>query len=186
MRFLGGILLLETDRLHVRKVKEVDLDGLLQIFGDRQVMDECSPLIYTSERMSAWITNRLNEYESNGIGNYWLIQLRSTSEIVGIVGLPSKEVMGSHAREIRFITKRSYWRTGIATEASAAIRDFAFSKLALKTLISIIPPENLKAIGVVKKLGLKYKTDATICEKNHAIFEIENPNFSSLDSYAAV
>ena|GEM_PF-5166827 len=179
-------MLLETNKLQIRNVKEVDLDGLLQIFGDRQVMDECSPLIYTRERMSAWISNRLIEYESDGIGNYWLIQLRSTNEIVGIVGLPVKEIMGSRAREIRFIIKRSYWRTGIATEASAAMRDFAFSKLALKSLISIIPHQHLKAIGVVKKVGLKYKTDATICEKNHAIFEIENPKFSSLDSYAAV
>jgi RimJ/RimL family protein N-acetyltransferase len=46
-----------------------------------------------------------------------------------------------------------YEGQGIATEAAAAMRDWAFGARALPTIVSYIDPENLPSIRVAQRLG---------------------------------
>ncbi len=55
----------------------------------------------------------------------------------------SRESTGARSAEIGYLIHRPFWRQGIAFEAARAVRDFAFERLALPRIISLIRPENV-------------------------------------------
>ena len=68
--------------------------------------------------------------------------------VLDIVGLAQSDLaVVGHGRE--------YWGLGYATEAAAAVRDWALSHLDLKRLIALIYPANTQSIAVALKLGMK-------------------------------
>src|SRR4051812_10412098 len=53
---------------------------------------------------------------------------------------------GSHAQpELGWALSRAYWGRGYATEAAAAIRDWAFERPNFDRLVSLISPENVRS-----------------------------------------
>lgn len=80
-----------------------------------------------------------------------MIDLGATGECVGLVEI-------NHGP--RFPEKELGWQiyeghegNGYATEAAAALRDWAFGTLALSTLVSYIGTENFRSIAVAERLG---------------------------------
>ena len=48
---------------------------------------------------------------------------------------------------------RAYWGRGYATEAAAAIRNWAAERLKIDRLVSLISPENVRSQRVAERLG---------------------------------
>ena len=57
--------------------------------------------------------------------------------------------------EIGYLVHRRYWRQGYASEAAAAVRDYAFGVLEKNLVISLIRPINIPSQGVARKLGMQ-------------------------------
>jgi RimJ/RimL family protein N-acetyltransferase len=55
--------------------------------------------------------------------------------------------------EIGWTLGRPYWGRGYATEAAAAVRDFALGELGLRRLVSLIARGNEASVRVALKLG---------------------------------
>src|SRR5947208_8236304 len=61
---------------------------------------------------------------------------------------------GSHAQpELGWALSRAYWGRGYATEAAAAIRDWAFERPNIDRLVSLISPANVRSQRVAERLG---------------------------------
>jgi RimJ/RimL family protein N-acetyltransferase len=56
--------------------------------------------------------------------------------------------------EIGYDFRSDYWGQGLATEAAAAVRDFALDELGLPRVISLIRPENVASVRVSEKIGM--------------------------------
>ena len=61
---------------------------------------------------------------------------------------------GRHAQpELGWALIRAYWGHGYATEAAAAIRDWAREALSIDGLVSLISPDNIRSQRVAERLG---------------------------------
>jgi RimJ/RimL family protein N-acetyltransferase len=61
---------------------------------------------------------------------------------------------GSHAQpELGWALIRAHWGYGYATEAAAAIRDWAYEFRAIDRLVSLISPDNIRSKRVAERLG---------------------------------
>ena len=63
---------------------------------------------------------------------------------------------GTHAQpELGWALIRAHWGHGYATEAAAAIRDWAYDSRSIDTLVSLIPDNNLRSQRVAERLGAR-------------------------------
>lgn len=76
--------------------------------------------------------------------------------------------------ELSYRLARSYWGQGLGSEAAQACRDYAFTQLKLKRLISIIEPRNVASIRVAEKAGLILEQKLTLHDLPVLIYAIEH------------
>jgi ribosomal-protein-alanine N-acetyltransferase len=145
-------VVLETVRLRLRHFLADDLDGLASILTDAETMQYYARP-FTREETTQWIEQNLQRYADDGFGLFAVVS-KETGEFLGDCGPVRRLVDGRDEVEIGWQVKRSRWRQGIASEAGAACRDYAFGPLGLDRVISLIRPENIPSRGVAEKIGM--------------------------------
>jgi RimJ/RimL family protein N-acetyltransferase len=161
-------LVLETERLQLRNLVPADLDELTSILSDPETM-RYYPRPFTREECSEWITRNLERYEVDGFG-LLAIMLKGDDEFVGDCGPVRRFVDGRDEVEIGWQVKRARWRQGIASEAGAACRDYAFGPLGLTRVISLIRPENIPSRGVAEKIGMTIEKEIDYKGMAHYVY----------------
>ena len=120
---------LETARLVFREMSLADRDFVGSMLSDPEVMHH-----YPQEIVKAgaepWIERQLGRYRRDGHG-LWLVLDKVSGGAVGQVGLSMQDVNGVREPEVGYLIHRPFWRRGLATEAATAVRDHAFTRLAL-------------------------------------------------------
>lgn len=145
--------ILETSRLVLREMSQGDLDFVASMLADPEVM-RFYPKCFSREESKAWLRRQLDRYELHGYG-LWLAVDKTTGNPVGQVGLTAQKVEGVEEPEIGYLIHRSCWRRGLASEAAAGTRDYAFHVLDKPRVISLIRPQNLPSQGVARKIGMQ-------------------------------
>ena len=106
----------------------------------------------------------IGAWRTDGLGPFILETAAPDPEVVGQAGLmifdtrgwvPSTWAnAGSHAQpELGWALMRTHWRHGYATEAAAAIRDWAYESRSIDRLVSLISPDNIRSQRVAERLG---------------------------------
>jgi ribosomal-protein-alanine N-acetyltransferase len=145
---------LETARLILRPMAATDLDALLLIFTDPRVMAAFDSELFNREQMEHWLQRNLDHQSEFGYGLFSVI-LKDNGSLIGDCGLERMEVDGAVAAELGYDFLSAYWNRGLATEAAAAVRDYAFQVLKLPELISLIRVGNLASQRVAEKTGMR-------------------------------
>lgn len=143
---------LATERLVLRRLETADLDDLASILAD-PVMMQYYPAPFSRRKTREWIETNRARYRHDGFG-LWAMESKETGELLGDCGLVYQMVDGVREVEVGWHVARSHWRRGLATEAAAVCRDFAFGELGLDRIISLIRPENVPSRRVAEKLGM--------------------------------
>jgi ribosomal-protein-alanine N-acetyltransferase len=164
---------LETSRLLLRHMAPEDLDDLAAILTDAETMRYYARP-FTRDESRAWISNNIERYESDGFG-LWAIVLKESGEFVGDCGPVRRFVDGRDEVEIGWQVSRARWRQGIASEAGAACRDYAFGRLGLDRVISLIRPENIPSRGVAEKIGMTIEKKIDYKGFAHYVYVREQP-----------
>ena len=151
---------LETPRLRLRLMRESDLDDLLQIFGDPRVMASFDGAPFNRAQMSRWLQRNLDHQERYGYGLFSVI-LKANKLLIGNCGLEHMTVEGVHETELGYDFRSDYWNRGFATEAAAAVRDYAFQVCRLPRLISLIRVGNQASRRVSEKIGMHLVEEIT-------------------------
>lgn len=160
----------KTLRLGLRPLSLDDLDDLAEMLGDREALSHWGePLDRQGARH--WIERNLARYAADGYGRCAVVLL-GTGELVGDCGLISTTVEGTPEVELGWIVRRTHWGKGIATEAAAAWRDFAFEAIGLKRIVSMISPENVASRRVAEKLGMKVEREAVWGGSPHLMYSL--------------
>ncbi|HEY6307711.1 MAG TPA: GNAT family N-acetyltransferase [Candidatus Angelobacter sp.] len=139
----------ETERLLLRPHVIGDADALEAVLGDPVAM-EFYPAVLDRRGVEEWITRNVERYQRDGFGK-WAMVVKSTGEMGGSVGCVLQEVEGRNEIEVGYNVRRDLWGNGYATEAARACMDYAFGKLGVKRVISMIRPENVRSIRVAAK-----------------------------------
>lgn len=94
----------------------------------------------------------LGHWELRGYG-LWAVEEKRTGTFVGRIGLIYPE--GWPAIEVGWLIDRERWGEGFATEGGRAAMQFAFDRLNLTRISSVIRPQNAPSIRVAEKLGMQ-------------------------------
>jgi ribosomal-protein-alanine N-acetyltransferase len=149
---------LMTPRLELRALVFDDLDALASLLGDAAALTYWGPPLTRNESRS-WIERNLRRYENDGFGRCAIV-LRATGELVGDCGLIATLVEGRPEVELGWIVRRSHQGKGIATEAAAAWRDYAFDTMGLERIVSMVSEKNVASRRVAEKLGMTVEREA--------------------------
>jgi [ribosomal protein S5]-alanine N-acetyltransferase len=145
-------VILETPRLRLREFVPQDVDTLLAVLGDPVAM-QYYPAAFDRREVEEWIERNRSRYESDGYG-LWAMLLKDSGELIGDCGCFLRDVAGRDEIEIGYHVRRDLWGNGYATEAAQACMQYAFTKLGVDCVISLIRPENVQSIRVAEKNGL--------------------------------
>lgn len=157
---------LHTDRLRLRVPDVRDTDGLYALFADPDVMsglgkDPAS----THDEARAMIDDGIGGWRTDGLGPFVIETAAATDRrVVGQAGLMVFDTRGwtastfadagSHAQpELGWALIPAHWGNGYATEAAAAIRDWAYENRSIGRLVSLISPGNVRSERVAQRLG---------------------------------
>jgi RimJ/RimL family protein N-acetyltransferase len=162
--------ILETTRVVLREFTPGDIDALALVISDAETMRfALSP--YDRAGVEAWITRNINRYAKDGHG-LWAMILKETGELIGDCGPTIQEVDGAREVEIGYHLRRDYWGKGLATEAACACRNFAFQRLAVDHVISLVRPENLPSRRVAERVGMKVWKETVWRNLPHLIYRL--------------
>jgi ribosomal-protein-alanine N-acetyltransferase len=157
MPAFGPQPVLETARLRLRPYEAGDIEPMAAMFGDPEVR----AFTYLGTLDRAQTGKVLDEYvgylAEHGYGMLAILD-RETGAYCGEVGLFTSP-MGPLA--LRYALNRGAWGRGLATEASAAVIDDTFGRLGLEKLFAGVKDVNVASVGVVRKLGFVYESEAT-------------------------
>jgi RimJ/RimL family protein N-acetyltransferase len=156
---------LDTHRLCLRTPTSRDAESLYDLFADPEVMHGLNKLpISAIEEARAMIEQAVRSWRTDGLGPFVIETAATDRQVVGQAGLmifdtrgwtPSTWAnAGSHAQpELGWALIRAHWGHGYATEAAAAIRDWAYEFRAIDRLVSLISPHNIRSQRVAQRLG---------------------------------
>lgn len=138
---------LETSRLVLRKPVPADSAAIIAAVGDWEVAKNLSlvPHPYGAADAQFFLDHLV---PADWV---WAVTRGGDDELLGVVGL-SPAADGTSA-ELGYWLGRSHWGQGIATEAAAAVIDFAFGTQGFARLTSGFFEDNPASGRVLAKLG---------------------------------
>lgn len=163
-------MVLETERLYLRKMTQKDYAPLCKILQDEDVMYAYAHA-FSDEEAQKWLENQLRRYKEDGFG-LWAVILKATDEMIGQCGLTMQDYNGGRVLEIGYLFQKAFWHKGYATEAASACKDYAFDVLKAPEVFSIIRDSNIASQNVAKRNGM------SICgEFTKHYYGIDMPHF---------
>jgi len=153
-----------TARLRLRTPARRDAEALYDLFADVEIMRGLGKEpVSAVEHARAMIDEAIGGWRTDGLGPFTL-ETATDRRVVGQAGLmifdtrgwtPSTWAQaGSHAQpELGWALMRAYWGHGYATEAAAAVRDWAHECRPIHRLVSLISSDNVESQRVAERLG---------------------------------
>ena len=154
---------IETERLVLEPLNISRLEDFVALTGHPDTMRYWTaggP--YTrdvAERNFAASLTRLREY---GFGRRWVVAKEDRAGL----GFTDTKYFGQSCDdvspdevEIGWMIAPSAWGHGYATEAGTAVRDEAFERLNLESIVAVHHPENTASRRVMEKLGMTFERD---------------------------
>lgn len=146
-------MIIETERLILRKMDNGDYSALCKILQDEDVMYAYEHA-FSDDEVDEWLKKQLVRYETDGIG-LWAVALKENGEVIGQCGLTKQLWWGENIVEVGYLFRKDFWHKGYATEAAVACKDYAFNRLGEKRVYSIIRDLNLPSRRVALRNGMK-------------------------------
>lgn len=162
---------LETERLRLRRYRPDDLDDLYAMFSDSEHM-RWYPAPFDIEITQAWLDRQIAAYGTRGYA-LWIVEDRASGAFLGTAGPTLQTVEEVDEVEIGWHTRPGRKGEGIAPEAGAAARDWAFANLEVDHLISLVLLENLASSRVAEKIGMHVDRQADYKGLLHRIYRID-------------
>ena len=150
----ANTLLLETERLILRRIKLSDLDDMARINGDPDVMRYIgNGSTWTRVQSEARIRRILQVYALYpGLG-LWIGDEKKSRRFVGayaLIYIPKTVEV-----EVGYRLCKSAWGRGFATEGARALVRYGMVELGLNRVVGLTHPENAPSKNVLMKAGLQ-------------------------------
>lgn len=144
--------ILETERLALRPLTWADRADLCEILQDRETMYAYEHA-FSDQEVDQWLENQLRRYREEGFG-LWAAVSQESGELVGQMGLTLQNWDGRRVPEVGYLLKRRFWGMGYATEGARGCMEYAFERLGLLWVCSIIRDNNLPSQRVAQRNGM--------------------------------
>lgn len=143
---------LDTARLHLRRIDDEHLDDLVELDSDPAVMRFISGGAPTPrETYENGLLARMKAYPDQPFG---YAAAYEAERFVGWFHLrPS--VVDETVLEVGYRLRQDAWGRGLATEGAKALVAYAFDTLGWSAVDGCAMPDNLASIAVLKKCGMR-------------------------------
>ena len=145
---------IETERLFLREMNESDFDALYAVLADSDIMKHY-PYTFDEKRVHGWIEKNIERYRQFGFG-LWAVCLRESGEMIGDCGLTLQMIEGQQLPEIGYHIRKDRQRRGYASEAAAAVRDWAFTHTGYPALYSYCKYTNEPSYRTAEAIGMHF------------------------------
>lgn len=150
------MVVLETERLRLRRWKPEDREPFARMNADPRVMEFFPKTLSREESDAAadWIESG---FATHGFGLYALDR-RKTGEFIGFTGLavPEFDAPFMPRVEIGWRLAAEHWGQGFATEAARAALRHGFDTLGLREIVAFTVPANARSRRVMEKIGMAH------------------------------
>jgi len=150
-------VILETERLLLRRLLPDDLDALFALYSDpeiRQYFPEGTLTYAETKEELDWFLNGHPAHPQLGL---WATIHKATNQFIGRCGLLPWEIEGRTEVEVAYLLAKPYWGQGLATEAAQALVDYGFEQLHYPRLICMMYPANQASVNVAKRIGMTFE-----------------------------
>jgi ribosomal-protein-alanine N-acetyltransferase len=168
---------IETARLRLRHFNLNDFDHLFRLYSDVEIMRYLSPR--TREQTQASLSKHIQQWQQYNFG-MWAVIYKETGAMIGRCGLGFLE--NTPEVELGYVFDKSYWKMGLATEASLATLKFGFWEVKLDRIVAIAHPENIASVRVIQKVGMKYEKNATYYGHDVVYYAVSHTEWQPDDS----
>lgn len=158
---------IETERLLLEPLDESRLEEFCALMADPDTMRYWAPAAFTRDAAERSFQASLARLLEHGFGKRWVL-VKATGAGVGFTETKhfgaSCEDVSPEEVELGWMITPGAWGRGYATEAGAAVRDEAFARLGLESVIAVHHPANTASGRVMEKLGLAFERDVVTRE----------------------
>ncbi|WP_042272847.1 GNAT family N-acetyltransferase [[Clostridium] dakarense] len=172
-------IIIETNRLILRKISKDDYREIANILQDIEVMYAWEKS-FSDEEVQDWIDKNLKRYNNEGY-SYFLAINKEDNKVIGVMGPLIENIEGEEFIGVAYILNKDSWGMGYATEGVDACIEYAFNKLNAKKVIAQIRPSNTNSCNVAKRLNMKIQGKFIKVYDNkkmeHLIYSIERNDY---------
>jgi RimJ/RimL family protein N-acetyltransferase len=154
------MIVLETERLRLRRFTWDDVDRLVDLDSDPEVMRYITYGVptpratYEEVILPRWFAL----YESNPLLGYWAADLRADGRFVGWFHL-RPDRFDPDEQELGYRFARASWGRGLATEGAVAVVEHGFTRVGADKISSRTLARNVASRRVMQKCALAFEKD---------------------------
>lgn len=145
-------MVIETNRLILRKMNMDDFDSLKEIISDPINM-KYYKTPYDDNGVIRWINWNLDNYDTYGFGLFAVI-LKETNQMIGDCGVTMQIINHKIRPEIGYHFHINHHNKGYATEAAIAVKEYIFKNTTFNELYTYTTKDNLPSQKVAIKNGM--------------------------------
>src|SRR5438309_9403998 len=162
-RMAMATIILETDRLRIRRLSQDDAVFILRLLNQPSFIQNIGDRgVRTLDDARAYILKGpVASYEKFGFG-LWMVETKPRATPIGICGLLKREVLEDV--DIGYALLPEFWSQGYALEAACAVVLYAREKLGLKRVAAVTNSDNQSSIRLLEKIGFKYERMVRLSE----------------------
>ena len=146
-------MVIETERLMLREMKDDDFQALYKVLADTEIMQHYH-YAFDENRVRNWIKRNIERYQVFGFG-LWAVCLKATGEMIGDCGLTMQIIKGEIKPEIGYHIRADKQRKGYAKEAAIAVRDWTFNNTPFNIVYSYMKHTNEASAQTAMSYGCK-------------------------------
>lgn len=173
-------IVLETERLTVRRWTSSDAEAAFAILGDPEVtryLGEAGSAFPDLAHTQGWLERIQRAYPAWGALGSWAAVENATGIPIGGGGL--LELEDGPDVEVFYHFRKASWGQGFATELTRALIAYAFDVTELPRIIGLAYPENIASQRVMAKAGMTHLGRRHAYGSDLEYFEITRPETRS-------
>lgn len=142
-------MILETDRLFLRRFCSDDWRGLYEYLSHEEVVKFEPYNVLNEEECKQEAIDRSHN------DAFWAVCLKENGKLIGNVYFQRQEPEEFMTWEIGYVFNPKYYGKGYATEACKRVMKYAFEQLGAHRIIGRCDPENLSSWRLMERLSMR-------------------------------
>jgi RimJ/RimL family protein N-acetyltransferase len=175
--------MIATERMLIRPWCDADRAPYHALCRDPEVMRYLGPLQSRAETDAA-IDRMIASQAANGFC-FWAVERHEDGALIGFCGLKPGRGPIDGVIEIGWRLGSAHWGQGYAREAASACLDWAWSHLAVASIVAITVEANRRSWGLMERLGMTRVAGGDFDHpdvpensplKRHMLYRMQRPN----------
>lgn len=149
---------IETPRLYLRPLRDIDIEPWVAMFTDPDVMQYVgSTGAMSREGAEKAFEHHRQLLDAKGYG-WWVIDVKGGPSFAGVIVLEDFPIAApfTPAIEVGWLLPPMHWGKGYATEGARAVLNYAFTVMKVDEVVSGARAPNVRSQRVMERLGMTH------------------------------